>query len=92
MIFHEYCLLPDDSYEISYLIFFQKLGKMVQNLLSAAVLIGALNDIFHKTIFSKQSVLFYEDYKASGRKKVSHCVLHAEWITVKLQVVRVDTF
>ena len=42
MIFHENRLLADDSYEISYLIFFRKLGKMVQNLSTAAVVIGAL--------------------------------------------------
>ena len=37
MIFHENRLLADDSYEISYLIFFRKLGKMSQNVSSAAV-------------------------------------------------------
>ena len=42
MIFHENRLLADDSHEISYLIFFQKLEKMPQNLSSAAVVIGAL--------------------------------------------------
>ena len=42
MIFHENPLLTDDSHEISYLFFFQELGKMSQNLLSAAVMIGAL--------------------------------------------------
>ena len=42
MIFHENCLLTDNSHEISYLIF-RKLGKTSQNLLSAAVMIGALN-------------------------------------------------
>ena len=42
MIFHENCLLADESHEISYLIFFQKLGKMAQNVSSAAVVIGAL--------------------------------------------------
>ena len=36
MIFHENCLLADDPHEISYL------SKMLQNLLSAAVVIGAL--------------------------------------------------
>ena len=41
MIFHENHLLSDDSHEISYLIFFE-IGKMSQNLLSAAVVIGAL--------------------------------------------------
>ena len=42
MIFHENCLLADDSHEISYLIFFRKLGEMSQNLSSAAVVIGVL--------------------------------------------------
>ena len=42
MIFHENRLLADDSHLISYLIFCQKLGKMSQNLSSAAVVIGAL--------------------------------------------------
>ena len=41
MIFHEYRLLALDSHEISYLSF-QKLGKMLQNLSSAAVVIGYL--------------------------------------------------
>ena len=40
MIFHENRLLADDSHEISCLIFFRKLGKMSQNLSSAAVVIG----------------------------------------------------
>ena len=48
MIFHENHLLADDSREISYLIF---LGKMVQNVLSAAVVIGALRvNSFRNTI------------------------------------------
>ena len=42
MIFHVNRLLADVSHEISYLIFFRKLGKMSQNLSSAAVVIGAL--------------------------------------------------
>ena len=42
MIFHENHLLADNSNEISYLIFFRKLEKMLQNLSSAAVMIGAL--------------------------------------------------
>ena len=42
MIFHENRLLADDSHEITYLIFFRKLGKMSQNLSSAAVVIGPL--------------------------------------------------
>ena len=35
-------LLTDDFHELSYLAFFRKLGKMSQNLLPAAVVIGAL--------------------------------------------------
>ena len=42
MIFHENRLLADDSRIITYLIFSPKLGKMLQNLSSAAVVIGAL--------------------------------------------------
>ena len=42
MIFHENCLPADNSHEISYLIFFRKLGKMYQNLSSAAVVIDDL--------------------------------------------------
>ena len=41
-MFHENRLLADDSHEISYLIFFQKLGKLLPYLSSAAVVIGAL--------------------------------------------------
>ena len=42
MIFHENCLLADNSHEIPYLIFFLKLGRVLQNLSSAAVVIGDL--------------------------------------------------
>ena len=42
MLFHENRLLADDSHVISYPIFVEKLRKMSQNLLSAAVMIGAL--------------------------------------------------
>ena len=35
MIYHENRLLADNSHEISYLFFLQKLGKMSQNLTSA---------------------------------------------------------
>ena len=49
MIFHENCLPADDSHELSYLIFLQKLGKMLQNLSSAAVVIGALRVKFLKS-------------------------------------------
>ena len=42
MIFHENCLLADNSHDISYLTSSVKLAKMLQNLSSAAVVIGAL--------------------------------------------------
>ena len=42
MIFHENRLLADNSHEMSY-IFVRKLGKMLQNLPSAAVVIGTIN-------------------------------------------------
>ena len=42
MIFHEDRLLADNSHKIACIIFFQKLGKMSQNLSSAAVVVGAL--------------------------------------------------
>ena len=47
MIFHETRLLADESHEISNLIFFRKIGKMLPNLSSAAVVIDVLrvNDI-----------------------------------------------
>ena len=51
MIFHENHLLADDSHEISYLLFFQKLGKMLQNLSSAAVVIGPLRVKLFKILF-----------------------------------------
>ena len=41
MIFHENRLLADDSHEY-HTLFFQKLGKMSQNVSSAAVVIDAL--------------------------------------------------
>ena len=42
MIFHENCLLADNSHETSCLIFFPKLRKMSKNSSSAAVVICAL--------------------------------------------------
>ena len=56
MIFHENRLLADDSHAISCLIFFQKLGKMSQNLSYAAVVIGALrvkNKIFTRSVLDE---------------------------------------
>ena len=45
MIFHENRLLVDDSHEISFLISFKNWEKMLPNLSSAAVVIGALRAI-----------------------------------------------
>ena len=42
MIFYENRLFADDSHKISYLIFYQKLDKLLQNSLSTAVMISAL--------------------------------------------------
>ena len=44
--------MADDSHEISYLILFRKLRKMLQNVSSAAVVIGALrvNMLFRKVL------------------------------------------
>ena len=39
MVFHENRLPADDFHDISYLIFFQKLGKMLKSLSSAAVVV-----------------------------------------------------
>ena len=50
MIFHENRLLADDSNEISSL-FFSKIGKMWQNLSSAAVVIGALSVKYYSPKF-----------------------------------------
>ena len=56
MLFHDNRLLADDSYEISYLIFLSKLGKMSQNLSSAAVVICALrvNTYFPYAVYQHQ--------------------------------------
>ena len=58
MIFHENCLPADDSHEISCLIFFPKFGKMLQNLPSAAVVIGALR--------VNQSAIYFSGNTASS--------------------------
>ena len=66
MIFHENRLLADDSHEISYLVFFQKLGKMLQNLSSAAVVIGALRvNYLSANNLCKQSEHFRSDLNPS---------------------------
>ena len=54
MIFQENCLLADGSHEISYLIFV-KTRKNVQNLSSAAVVIGALRVKITNTVKPAQN-------------------------------------
>ena len=56
MLFLENCLLADKSHEISYLIF-SKLGKMSQNLSSAAVVIGDLR-VYLISLLSKYQLKF----------------------------------
>ena len=55
MILHENRLLADDSHVLSFLSFFKKLGKIRQNLFSAAVVIGALRV---KILHPKTDVIF----------------------------------
>ena len=50
MIFHENCLLADNSHEILCVIFWGKLGKMLQNMSSAASVIGTLRVLSHLCI------------------------------------------
>ena len=61
MIFHENCLLADNSQEITNLIFFEKSRKMLQNLLSAAVVIGALR-VNNKITLRPNKILCVSDY------------------------------
>ena len=58
MIFHENGLLADDSHVISYLILVE-IGNMLQNLSSAAVVIGALriNNPLCEVFMSRYSVI-----------------------------------
>ena len=59
MIFHKNGLLANDSHEISYLIFFEKLGKMLQNLSSAVVKIGPLRvKIVNISLFISLNICF----------------------------------
>ena len=63
MIFHENRLLADDSHEISYLSFFAKLVKMLQNLSSAAVVIGALR-VKLKSLSYSANIFFMKLFSA----------------------------
>ena len=66
MIFHENHLLADDSHEISNLIFFRKLKKMLQKLPSAAVVIGALRVKCHfEGLYSSNSIFICPRFLAS---------------------------
>ena len=62
MMFHENCLPADDSHGISYIFFFRKLRKMLQNLSSSEVVIGALRVkaeiTFESVTYSKFSFTF----------------------------------
>ena len=49
MIFHENCLLADNSHELSYLIFFEKSGKLSQNLSSATIVAGLSVNLVKKS-------------------------------------------
>ena len=60
MIFHENSLLANDSHEITYLIF-SKLGKIPQNLSSAADVIGALR-VNHRASVSLRLLFRYIYY------------------------------
>ena len=57
MIFHENRLLADDSHELSFPYLFQKLGKMLQNLSSAAVAIGALRVNYYLVSFMRTGLV-----------------------------------
>ena len=59
MIFH-------DSHEISYLIFFRKLGKMSQNFSSAAIVIGALRVKKELVLLLRLKVVPYGTTKATS--------------------------
>ena len=72
MIFYENRLLADVSHVISY--FCQKLGKMSQNLSSAAVVIGALKV---KPLFSKNFQEYHQNVKLFGSRSGLMC--HWSW-------------
>ena len=75
MIFHDNGLLANDCHEISYLIFFQNLRKISQNLLSAAVVICALrvNPYHHmeKSNFLKKKYQHLNSYIQVNGPRVS---------------------
>ena len=69
MIIRENCLLAGDSHETSYLILSRKLGKMLQNVASAAVAIGALrvkhtlkSYLLHGHMFQITAVFLFHNF------------------------------
>ena len=64
--------LADDSHEISYLIFFRKLGKMSQNLSSAAVVIGALRV---KVFRGNEICLVYKNFQGNQGIRTSDTLI-----------------
>ena len=58
-------IFQDESHQISYLIFLRKLGKMSQNLSSAAVVIGVLRVKRKKQLFSYP---FFKTYVLGAQK------------------------
>ena len=70
MIFHENRLLADDSHEISFLISFENWERCLQNLSSAAVVIGTLRvNNCHSS--SYELIIFFADSTPTGNVKPS---------------------
>ena len=66
MTFHENHLLADDSHVISLTLFLSKIGKTLQNVSSAAVVIGALRV---KSFGSRSDLLLLNCIKAISRSR-----------------------
>ena len=73
MVFHENRLLADDSHVISNLIFLSNIGENVENLSSAAVVIGALRVKVFNTSFSMAvpNILSLEYYLCNHNQNIS---------------------
>ena len=71
MIFHEIRLLANNSQEISFLISYKKIGKMSQNLSSAAVMIGALRVKEMKLTEKSIRLHTYWEYTVKSLKNVA---------------------
>ena len=72
MIFHENRLQADNSHVTSYLIFYRKLGNILQNLSSAAVMIGALR-VNGYSVLVAQTTKIDKNYPACKRVK---CIIY----------------